>query len=559
MDNIRLLLFVALAFLGLLLWEAWQADYGQPVATDTATAAAAGRDAAPVLPSPDSTPSPSAADVPAGAVAATDATASVPLSTTTTDTDAADTYVSIETDVLSVDVSSRGGNLVRAALLHYPVAPEAPTLPVVLMGEDPGRVFIAQGGLAGSDGLPNHHAVFSAAAARYTLAAGSDELVVPLTWRGNGIEVEKRYRLRRGSYLITVEYTVTNTGTEALTVHQYEQLKRNEESSRDGLVYTYTGAVLSTPENRFEKYDVDDLEEQALDIEASDAWVGIMQHYFATALIPSAAAPAKFYSKLLPERRYLVGFVSPPAKLAAGETVTLSASLFIGPKAHEVIENIAPGLELTVDYGVLWFIADPLYRVLAFLKGLLGNWGWAIIAVTILLKLMFYPLSAAGYRSMANMRRVQPRMLALRDRYADDRAQLNQQMMKLYKEERINPLGGCLPILIQIPVFIALYWVLLESVEMRQAPFILWISDLSTRDPWFVLPLLMGISMYLQQKLNPAPLDPTQAKVMQILPFVFTVFFAFFPAGLVLYWLVNNILSIAQQWHITRAIEQGDG
>ena len=281
-----------------------------------------------------------------------------------------------------------------------------------------------------------------------------------------------------------------------------------------------------------------------------------MQHYFVSALIPPAEQTVQYYSKVLDPEHYLVGFLSPATTVGAGETATLRSTVYIGPKRHDIISNLAPGLELTVDYGILWFIAKPLFVVLRFIHDLTGNWGWAIIILTLLLKLFFYPLSAKGYRSMANMRRVQPRMLALRDRYKDDRQQLNQAMMQLYKDEKINPLGGCLPIVIQIPVFIALYWVLLETVEMRQAPFILWITDLSTRDPLFVLPLLMGISMFVQQKLNPAPLDPTQAKVMQILPFVFTVFFAFFPAGLVLYWLVNNILSIVQQWSITRSIEQ---
>ena len=252
---------------------------------------------------------------------------------------------------------------------------------------------------------------------------------------------------------------------------------------------------------------------------------------------------------------YIVGYIGAAAEIAAQSSAKLTSAVFVGPKRHDIIQQVAPGLELTVDYGVLWFLAKPLFVVLQWFFDLTGNWGWAIVILTICLKMAFYPLSAAGYRSMANMRRVQPRLLALRDRYADDRGRLNQAMMDLYKEEKINPLGGCFPILIQIPVFIALYWVLLESVEMRQAPFVLWVHDLSEKDPFFVLPLLMGISMWLQQRLNPAPLDPTQEKVMKMLPFVFTIFFAFFPSGLVLYWLANNILSIAQQWRITRVIE----
>ncbi len=444
----------------------------------------------------------------------------------------------------------------RVALKAYPVDPKAPDVAVELLAEHPPKIYVYQGGLAGAGDLPTHHANYSAAQTSYSMS-GTDELVVPLKWRNDkNVTVEKRYRFKPDSYSVDVEYIVSNGSPEEITVHQYEQLKRNEESSRQGMVYTFTGAALSTPEKRFEKFDIDDLTDQPLAETARDGWVGIIQHYFVAALIPPVGQAYQYYSKVLDNYIYLVGFLSPATTLAPGQSHTFTSQAFIGPKRHDRLGKTAEGLELAVDYGVLWFIAKPLFSVLRYIYDMTGNWGWAIILLTIALKLFFFPLSAAGYRSMANMRQVQPRMLALRDRYADDKAQLNQAMMKLYKDEKINPLGGCLPIVIQIPVFIALYWVLLESVEMRQAPFILWLDDLSTRDPFFVLPLLMGISMWGQQKLNPAPLDPIQAKVMQILPFVFTIFFAFFPSGLVLYWLVNNILSIAQQWQITRAIEK---
>ncbi len=546
MENVRLMLVVALAFLGLMLWEAWQADYGPRPEPAGAAAPAADSQSSPAMPAdaPDVAPPavPAAAPVePAGAAASADT--AVP--------------VQVETDLFAITLSTAGATMERAALREYPIDPEAPEVPVELLGVAPPKTYVYQGGLAGDPALPTHHAPYTSAAASYRLADGQDELVVPLRWQGaGGVEVEKRYRFRRGSYVVSVEYVVTNGRDEPLRIHHYEQLKRNEESSRQGMVYTFTGPVLSTPEKRYEKFDLDDLEDAPLDVAAANGWVGVMQHYFVSALIPPAEQTVQYYSKVLDPEHYLVGFLSPATTVGAGETATLRSTVYIGPKRHDIITDLAPGLELTVDYGILWFIAKPLFVVLRFIHDLTGNWGWAIIILTVLLKLFFYPLSAKGYRSMANMRRVQPRMLALRDRYKDDRQQLNQAMMQLYKDEKINPLGGCLPIVIQIPVFIALYWVLLETVEMRQAPFILWITDLSTRDPLFVLPLLMGISMFVQQKLNPAPLDPTQAKVMQILPFVFTVFFAFFPAGLVLYWLVNNILSIVQQWSITRSIEQ---
>jgi YidC/Oxa1 family membrane protein insertase len=552
MDNIRFILVIALALLGLMLWEAWQADYGQtplttsaPHAGDTTTAQA--DSTVPAVPADGTVPiAPDAPAAPVPSAALPNETATIPIARS----------ISIETDVFAASLSTAGGTLQRTALREYPVTLAAPDVAVELLREEPPKVFVYQSGLAGDVALPTHHDVYTADGNAFTLAEGADELIVPLSWRNDsGINIEKRYRFRRGQYLVNVEYAIHNNSAAPVRVHHYDQLKRNEESSRQGMVYTFTGAVLSTPDKRFEKFNLGDLQDTPLDVTASDAWVGIMQHYFVAALIPPAGNPYQYYSKIVDNQNYLVGYMSPATVIAPGESATLQTSIFIGPKRHDLLEPLAPGLELTVDYGILWFIAKPLFVVLQFIHDLTGNWGWGIIILTILLKLMFFPLSAAGYRSMANMRRVQPRMLALRDRHKDDRAQLNQAMMKLYKDEKINPLGGCLPIVIQIPVFIALYWVLLETVEMRQAPFVLWIQDLSTRDPFFVLPLLMGISMWIQQKLNPAPLDPTQAKVMQILPFVFTVFFAFFPSGLVLYWLVNNILSILQQWQITRAIE----
>lgn len=546
MDNIRFILVIALALLGLMLWEAWQADYGQP----PPVAASPQTDETPPIPATPAAPADSTVPAPPGPAAS----AALPADASTA-TPAARS-VSIETDVFTASLSTAGGTLERTALRQYPVTLAAPEIPVELLREEPPKVFVYQSGLAGDTALPTHHDLYSVEGNAFSLGEGANELVVPLSWQNeSGVRIEKRYRFRRGDYLVNVEYAIRNDSDASLRVHHYDQLKRNEESSRQGMVYTFTGAVLSTPAKRFEKFDLGDLQDAPLDVSASDAWIGIMQHYFVAALIPPAGNPYQYYSKIVDSQNYLVGYMSPATVIAPGETATLQTSIFIGPKRHDLLEPLAPGLELTVDYGILWFIAKPLFVVLKFIHDLTGNWGWGIIILTILLKLMFFPLSAAGYRSMANMRRVQPRMLALRDRHKDDRAQLNQAMMKLYKDEKINPLGGCLPIVIQIPVFIALYWVLLETVEMRQAPFVLWIHDLSTRDPFFVLPLLMGISMYIQQKLNPAPLDPTQAKVMQILPFVFTVFFAFFPSGLVLYWLVNNILSILQQWQITRAIE----
>ena len=554
MENVRLLLVVALAFIGLMLWEAWQSDYG----ADKSPIAVAPKDsAAPDTPRPEDTPSPQA-ETPTPAIAETLIDTPPPaVQASSPAADAEPEIVVIENDVLSVNISTLGGTVERVALLAYPINVAHPDQPVELLTQTEDRTFIYQGGLAGNAQAPTHHDQYTTEETYYRLNEDQNELIATLRWRsGTGLEVDKHYKLKRGSYIIEIEYGVRNESDALWRIHFYEQLQRSDVSGRQGMVYTYTGAAFSKPEKRFEKFDYDDLEDVPLDEVAADAWIGVMQHYFIAALVPPQTETYRYYSKILDEDRYLVGFVSPAFDVAPGESETLTTRTYIGPKRHDILADIAPGLELAVDYGVLWFIAKPLFVLLEYIYDITGNWGWGIMILTLIIKIAFYPLSAAGYRSMANMRKVQPRLLALRDRYADDKAQLNQAMMQLYKEEKINPLGGCFPILIQIPVFIALYWVLLESVEIRQAPFVLWIHDLSGKDPFFILPVLMGLSMWGQQKLNPAPLDPTQAKVMQLLPWVFTVFFAFFPSGLVLYWLVNNILSIAQQWRITRIIEK---
>lgn len=393
----------------------------------------------------------------------------------------------------------------------------------------------------------------------YKLEEGKDLLQVPLSWVSEtGVRVTKTYEFRRGEHLINVHYDIENNSSEEWKGRAYGQIQRtNPGTSRVRTVYTYTGAVISTSENPYEKIDFDDMRENKLAQDSKGGWVAMLQHYFVTALVPATREENyHYYTLALENERYAIGAITPKKEIAQGSSESFELKLYIGPKIQKDLEEIAPNLELTVDYGMLWFIAKPLFWCLGKFYALTGNWGWAIILVTLMLKILFYKLSAAGYLSMANMRKVQPRLLAIRERYKNDRTRLNQAMMDIYKQEKINPLGGCFPILVQIPVFIALYWVLLESVELRQTPFILWIKDLSGPDPYFVLPVVMGITMLVQQKLNPAPMDPVQEKIMMLLPFVFTVFFAFFPAGLVLYWVVNNILSIAQQWLITRKIER---
>lgn len=541
MENLRLLLVAAIALIGFELWQAWQHDYGQPAQTPAVAGAPAESAGPPDVTDHTASALPAASAVPDKAGPTSNANAR---------------EVTLTSDLLKLTVSTDGGTIQRAELLTYPVSTAAGAPPVELLGRAADRVFVHESGLTGSDDLPTHHATFLSDADNVELATSADEAVLNLKWTSkDGVEVTKRIILTRGSYVVRVEYSIDNKTDKPLNARLYEQLKRNDEPSRRGMVYTFTGPALSTPEKRFEKFKFDAIKEKPIATTADNAWIGIIQHYFVAALIPHPGAPSQFYSRVLDDKHYLVGFVSPTTAIPAGSKSDITSKTYIGPKRHDIVASVAPGLELSVDFGSLWFIAKPIFIALRTIHDFVGNWGFAIILVTLALKLLFYPLSAAGYRSMAKMRKVQPRMVALKDRYGDDRAGLNQAMMKLYKDEKINPLGGCFPIMIQIPVFIALYWVLLESVEMRQAPFILWVHDLSERDPFFVLPLLMGISMWAQQKLNPAPIDPLQAKVMQLMPIMFTVFFAFFPSGLVLYWFVNNMLSIAQQWHITRSIE----
>ena len=544
MDNQRLFLFIALSFVALMLWEAWQRDYSVPEPVT-----AEGGAPATVMPPP-------AADLPAAPPTAE--------ARATTEADAAlasAARVRVVTDVLDVQIDTRGGDLRQADLLQYPKESDSPETPVRLLNDQLPDLFIIQSGLRTQTGTePTHHVVFEAAETEYRLTAGQAVIEVPLVWRSpEGVTVIKRYRFRPGSYVIELEQEVTNASGTDWAGHQYRQLQRTEGTTDSGnrFIYTYLGGVIYSPEEKYEKIDFSDMAKAPLSREIADGWAAMIQHYFLGAVIPASSEPNHYYTRSLEDGRYVLGMVGPTVRVPDGGTQLFTTRLFVGPKLQDHLGQVAPGLELTVDYGMLTVLAKPIFWLLGKIHDLVGNWGWSIILLTILIKLAFYKLSETSYRSMAQMRKLAPRLQALKERYGDDRQKLNQAMMDMYRTEKINPLGGCLPILVQIPVFIALYWVLLESVEMRQAPFILWLTDLSAKDPYYVLPLIMGVTMFIQQKLNPAPLDPMQAKVMMILPFVFTIFFAFFPSGLVLYWVTNNILSIAQQWVITKRVEQG--
>ncbi|MES9833475.1 MAG: membrane protein insertase YidC [Candidatus Thiodiazotropha sp. DIVDIV] len=554
MDNLRLILFFTLAFIGLLLYQAWQEDYG--VSAQRQTKQANGGANLPTATGETDTGVPTAevkADLPQAA-------SNTPNQGGSVSTQHA-TVVKVVSDLLSLEISTLGGTVQRADLLNYRDTFETPDIKVELLTPSGPNLYIAQSGLIGSeDGTaPNHDAIFQSELSVYEMADGEDELVIPLVWKSSdGITVTKQFKLTRGSYVTEVSYLIENQSGESWAARDYGQIQRAEpESDGSGFTtYTYTGGVFYNPKDKYEKVDFDDMAKKKLDVESNRGWLAMIEHYFLTAWIPPKDQVEHYYTNALSGGKYLIGSYSPSITVAPGETKEISRLLYIGPKLQDQLEKIAEGLELTVDYGWLTVIAKPIFWLLKTIHNWVGNWGWAIILLTILIKALFFKLSETSYKSMANMRKFTPRVQALKDRYGDDKQRFQQAMMELYKKEKINPLGGCLPILVQIPVFIALYWVLLESVELRHAPWILWIESLSEKDPYFILPLTMGVSMFVQQKLNPAPPDPMQAKIMMSLPFVFTIFFAFFPAGLVLYWVVNNLISIAQQWYITRQIEK---
>jgi YidC/Oxa1 family membrane protein insertase len=464
--------------------------------------------------------------------------------------------IHVKTDVYDAVIDSTGGDLRQVDLRKYPVSVDQPDKPFRLM--DDGKDFhVAQSALLGAEGspAPNHKQQFRAAKEQYTMAKGADTLEVRLNWHNaSGLSVDKIYTFHRGSYVIDVNFEIKNGSGKPWSGYVYRQLQRTEPKTSSRFIYTYTGGVIYSQDEKYEKIKFDKMKEENLDRTIKGGWAAMIQHYFLSAWIPPADEKANYYSKAPGNDHYLLGMVSPETTVAPGANETLKSRLYVGPKLQEHLAQVAPGLELTVDYGILTIISKPLFKALELIHSLIGNWGWSIIIITIMLKALFYKLSETSYKSMAKMRKMQPKLAALKERYGDDKEAYQQAMMKVYKEDKINPLGGCLPMVVQIPVFIAFYWMLLETVEMRQAPFMLWIQDLSTADPYYVLPVLYGMTMLVQHKLNPTPMDPMQARVMMIMPIAFTFFFIFFPSGLVLYWLVNSTLSIAQQWYITRKV-----
>lgn len=537
MDFQRLFLFLIFSFSVFLLWDGWQRAQNPVV------------QAAPAGTSVASAPVATTIEVGkpvANAVAAQQK-------------NLAGNKITVKTDRFVAEISTVGGDLRRMEFLQHYAANDR-NKPFVLLQEQGAHIYIAQTGLLGA-GMPTHNSIFTAEASDYQLAEGKDTLEVRLSATDMaGARVSKVYVFHRGSYLVDVGYEIENNGSSPLSSSAYFQLVRDTSSPEGGsqFVPTYTGPAVFTEQEKFQKVDFSDIEKGKVKYpqSANNGWVGMLQHYFVAAWLPKDKVQREIYTKRVEGNLYSVGVILPVGAVAPGQSTKISVPLYAGP-AQTSLDKIAPGLGLTVDYGILTIISSPLFWVLSFLQGWVHNWGVAIILLTVLIKLAFFPLSAASYHSMAKMRVVAPKLEKIKQQYGDDKERLHKAMMELYKTEKINPVGGCLPMLIQIPVFIALYWAILASVELRYAPFFGWITDLSAADPYYILPLIMGASMIIQTKLNPTPPDPLQAKLMQIMPIVFSIVFFFFPAGLVLYSIVNNVLSIAQQWYITRNLEAG--
>lgn len=457
------------------------------------------------------------------------------------------------TDVLKLSFDTQGGSLIKAELLNHKDLQEKQKN-FVLLDQAPERVYVAQTGLIGG-GFANHKTAMKRVSSGESLKDGADEIVVRFeSEEVGGLKLVKTYTAKRGSYVLTVAHEIVNTSTDALTPKLYLQLVRdgNKPPGESSFYSTFTGPVVYTEEKKYQKIDFSDIDKGKVELEkqTNNGYVAMVQHYFATAWLLGEGVSRELFVRKVDENLYSVGMIEPLGELQPGEKKTTSARLYVGPQEEKKLEQLAPGLELVKDYGWLTILAKPLYWLLDKLHGSLQNWGWSIVALVLLLKIAFYWLNAKAYSSMAKMKAINPKITEMRERLKSNPQQMQQEMMRIYREEKVNPMGGCLPIMIQIPVFIALYWVLLSSVEMRNAPWIMWIQDLSANDPYYILPLLMTATTMLQTALNPAPPDPMQAKMMWLMPLMFSVMFFFFPAGLVLYWLTNNILSIAQQWLI---------
>jgi YidC/Oxa1 family membrane protein insertase len=547
MDIQRTVLWVVFSLSLLLLWDNWMRYNGKQSLFFPGTTQQA------ATPAPGSAPGVKS-DVPQATIATPAPAAAVPAGTTPVKSE----IVTITTDVMKADIDTVGGELKRLELLKHKDTID-PTKNMVLFDAGSKHTYLAQTGLIGGN-FPNHKSGFVAKPGPRALD-GATDLQLVLESEQAGVKLVKTYTFKRGDYTIGIKHDVVNSSGAPITPSLYMQLVRdgNKPEGESQFYSTFTGPVVYTDVEKFQKMEFEDIEKgKAKHVTKSDdGWVALVQHYFVSALLPPEKVAREIYSKKVDNNLYAVGTILPMSTVAPGATASMEARLYSGPQESDRLEKLAPGLDLVKDYGWLTIVAKPIFWLMDQIHKVLGNWGWTIIVLTIMIKLAFFPLSAASYRSMAKMKTVTPKMTSIRERFKNDPQKMNQAMMELYRTEKINPLGGCLPIVVQIPVFIALYWVLLASVEMRNAPWLGWIQDLASPDPWYILPVIMAVSMFIQTKLNPTPPDPIQAKVMMFMPIIFSVMFFFFPAGLVLYWVVNNILSIAQQWVITKKIESG--
>ena len=544
----RVMIIIAMLITAYLLILAWRDDYADAPAVDTVpkTATSVGAD----IPSTSG----AAGDIPVQTLPVdTGAVAATPAANTG--------LITVTTDRYDIKINPEGGDIVYAALKQYDATLDSDK-PFVLLENNSNRVYVAQSGLIGQNGIDTAEgrAKYSHTANNYVMEKGQQTLSVPLTYRKDGVTVTKTFTFTQDKYPIDISYQIQNASANAWQGQMFAQLKRDDSkdpgmSDKGALsMATYLGGAWGTPDDPYNKLKFGKFNDGELTTTSDKGWVGIVQHYFVSAWTPENFT-GKFFSRETGDE-YFIGFNSQPVNVAPNKQVTLNATLYAGPKVQSELKEVAVGLNQTVDYGLLWPISKILFAVLDGIHKVIGNWGWSIILLTILVKIALMWFSNKSYYSMAKMRAIAPRLAALKEEHGDDRMKMSQEMMAIYKEEKVNPMAGCLPILMQMPIFLALYWVLVESVELRHAPWILWIRDLSAMDPWFILPLLMGASMFVQQQLNPQPADPMQAKVMKFLPIIFTAFMLFFPAGLVLYWTVNNLFSMTQQYLINRKVEE---
>lgn len=555
LDFARIGIYVLLGVTSLMIYEAWVKDHpAKPAVEQTATQVVQAPAADRFVPEANKNVS-----------APTNVATSQPLTPADIKPVVPDkkegTIVTVKTDVLELSIDVVGGDIVESKLLDYPESLGSKT-PFSLLTDTANNKYFAESGLLSLEGPDTaaEQAIYVADKTAYALEPGQNELVVKLKWQKNNISAVKTYTLTRGSYDVKVGYELKNNSSRPWSGNLYTQLVRTDTppAGNGGIVNltTYFGAAISSEQKPFEKITFKEMQKANLNQSIKGGWAAMIQHYFISAWVPKQSATSNYYTRVLPNGKYAVGMIGTTLSAQPGETVSTSSKLYTGPAIADKMETVAPNLKLTIDYGWFWFISVVIFWMMQKIYEVIGNWGWSIVLVTVLIKVIFYRLSAKSYRSMSALKKLQPKIEALKKQFGDDKQKLTQATMELYRKEKVNPMSGCLPILIQIPVFIGLYWVLVESVQLRQAPFILWIHDLSQHDPYYILPVMMGISMFIQQRLNPPPPDPMQAKVMMLMPIVFTVLFANFPAGLMLYWFVNNTLSFLQQWYVMKSMDK---